>query len=261
MAGVALQTWLRNPIAEPGVLGISSWGSLGAVLALYLGLSGVTPWAQPIMAGAAALLALSVLLIAAHRGQSPERLLMLGVGLGGIGASLVSLLLSWSLPDWKASRQIIAWLLGGLDGRTWVHAAAAVPLALVGMAVLFTQHRGLDALRLGVLEAESLGVDVHRLEWRIVVSTGLLAGAAAAGAGAIGFVGIIVPYLVRGSSALRHGPWLVRAALVGALFLLVADLVARRAPGSSEIQLGVLTGLLGAPILLRRLLTKTEFGE
>jgi iron complex transport system permease protein len=258
MAGAGLQTWLRNPIAEPGVLGISAWGTLGAVLALYLGLSGATPWAQPIMAGVAALGALALLLIAAHRGQSPERLLMLGVGLGGIGASLVSLVLSWSLPDWKASRQIISWLLGGLDGRTWVHATAVVPLALIGMLLLLTAHRGLDALRLGALEAASLGIDVHRLEWRVVVSTGLLAGAAAAGAGAIGFVGIIVPYLARGNRCPRHAPWLTRAGVIGALFLLATDLVARRAPGSSEIQLGVLTGLLGAPILLRLLLTKTE---
>ena len=259
MAGVGLQTWLNNPIAEPGILGISTWGALGAVWASYLRLSSVTPWAQPIMAGATALAALSVLLFAARRGQSPERLLMLGVGLGAIGASLISLVLSWSLPDWRASREIIAWLLGGLAGRTWVHATAALPLAAVGMVLLLAEHRSLDAWRLGAAEAASLGVDVRRLEWRIVVGTGLLAGAAAAGAGAIGFVGIIVPYLVRGSSCMRHRRWLVHAGLVGALFLLVADLVARRAPGSSEIQLGVLTGLLGAPILLRQLMTKPGY--
>jgi iron complex transport system permease protein len=261
MAGAALQTWLRNPIADAGILGISAWGALGAVFALYLGLSAVTPWAQPVMAAAAALLALSVLLFARQRAESPERLLMLGVGLGGIGASLISLVLSWSLPDWKASRQIIAWLLGGLDGRTWVHAAAALPLAIAGMALLLAEHDGLDALRLGPLEAASLGVDVPRLEWRLVVGTGLLAGAAAAGAGAIGFVGIIVPYLVRSTSFARHRLWLIHSGLAGAAFLVLADLIARRAPGAGEIQLGVLTGLLGAPILLRQLLIRQEHAQ
>jgi iron complex transport system permease protein len=257
MAGAALQTWLRNPIADAGILGISAWGALGAVLALYLGLNAITPWAQPVMATMAALAALFVLLPARQRDQAPERLLMLGVGLGGIGASLISLVLSSALPDWRASRQIVAWLLGGLDGRTWVHAAAALPLAFAGMALLLAEHEGLDALRLGPLEAASLGVDVPRLERRLV-GTGLLAGSAAAGAGAIGFVGIIVPYLVRSTSFARHRLWLINAGLAGASFLVLADLVARRAPGAGEVQLGVLTGLLGAPILLRQLLSGQE---
>jgi iron complex transport system permease protein len=258
MAGVALQTWLRNPIADAGVLGISCWGALGAVLALYLGLNQVTPWAQPLLAAASALGALSVLLFATRRAQAPDRILMLGVGLAGIGASMISLLLSWSLPDWKASRQMMTWLLGGLEARTWVHVFAVTPLALCGILLLLAEHRNLDALRLGRIEATSLGVDVRRLEWRIMLGTGLLAGAAAAAAGAIGFVGIIVPYLVRGHVCMRHRLWLLNAGGLGASFLVLADLLARRAPGSSEIQLGVVTGLLGAPMLMRQLLQKRE---
>jgi len=258
IAGAVLQTWLRNPIADAGVLGVSAWGALGAVLALFLGLNQVTSWAQPLLAAISALAALCVLLFAARRTQTPERLLMVGVGLGGVGASLVSLLLSWSLPDWRASRQMMAWMLGGLDGKTWVDASAAFPLAVCGGLLLLVEHRNLDALRLGRVEATSLGVDVARLERRIIVGTGLLAGAAASAAGAIGFVGIIVPYLARGRRFTRHRDWLPRAGLLGATFLLLADMVARRAPGSSEMQLGVLTGLLGAPILMRQLLDDPE---
>jgi iron complex transport system permease protein len=211
-----------------------------------------------LLAAASALGALSVLLFATRRAQAPDRILMLGVGLAGIGASMISLLLSWSLPDWKASRQMMTWLLGGLEARTWVHVFAVTPLALCGILLLLAEHRNLDALRLGRIEATSLGVDVRRLEWRIMLGTGLLAGAAAAAAGAIGFVGIIVPYLVRGHVCMRHRLWLLNAGGLGASFLVLADLLARRAPGSSEIQLGVVTGLLGAPMLMRQLLQKRE---
>lgn len=260
MVGVVLQTWLRNPIADAGVLGISSWGALGAVLALYLGFDQAATWAQPVLAATGALVALAVLLAAAGGEQSSERVLMLGIGLGGVGSSLVSLVLSWSLPDWKASRQILAWLLGGLEGRTWVHAGSAFPLALCGAWLLGGEHRNLDALRLGRLQATSLGVDVRRVEWRIIIGTGLICGAAAAAAGAIGFIGIIVPYATRSMHYARHRGWLAVSSLFGACFLVLADLIARRAPGNSELQLGVLTGLLGAPVLLFQLLRKTEQG-
>ncbi len=167
---------------------------------------------------------------------------------------MISLVLSLSLPDWRASRQIVNWLLGGLDSRTWIHASASLALAIAGFVPLIAARRELDAFRLGPLEAASLGVDVQSLERRIVIATGLLAGSAAAGAGAIGFVGLIVPQLVRHARSAHHAVWMAHSALVGAAFLVAADLIARRFPGASEIQLGVITGLLGAPLLLRLLL-------
>ena len=255
VAGAVLQTWLRNPLADAGVLGVSSWGALGAVLAMFSGLSQVTRWAQPLSAVLLSCIALMVLLIAARRNpDEPNRLLLLGVGLGGIGSAMISLVLSLSLPDWRASRQIVNWLLGGLDSRTWIHASASLVLAIAGIVPLIAARRELDAFRLGPLEAASLGVDVQSLERRIVIATGLLAGSAAAGAGAIGFVGLIVPQLVRNARSAQHGIWMGQSALVGAAFLIAADLVARRFPGASEIQLGVITGLLGAPLLLRLLM-------
>ncbi len=259
ISGAALQGLFRNPLADPGVLGVSSGASLGAVLAIALGLASVTVWALPAcaFAGAAADVLL-VFAIAARRGRGrlfSGTLLLVGVAVGALSASLSTFVLSATLARYDAGRQIVYWLLGALEARTWDHVLLGGPAILAGSAVIAAHARELDALMLGEIGATSVGVDVPRVRIRLVLASALIVGAAVAVAGPIGFVGLLVPHLVRLALGAGHRALLPLAFTGGGLFLLLADLVARAIPDRT-IPVGVVTAAIGAPAFLALLLRR-----
>ena len=248
MSGAALQGFLRNPLAEPGVIGVSGAAALGAVLALYTGLSLAVPLALPALAIAGALAAVLVLQALAA-GASTLTLILAGVALSSLAGALTALALNLS-PNPFAAQEIVFWLLGSLTDRSLVHVALAAPFILAGMALLLATARDLETLTLGEEAAASLGVNLARTRWLVVLGTALAVGAATAVAGVIGFVGLVVPHLLRPLVGHRPAALLPVSALGGALLLLVADVAVRLVTPGTELKLGVLTSLVGAPFFL-----------
>ena len=260
ITGAALQGLFRNPLAEPGVLGISSGASLGAVLAIVFHLAGRAVVALPACAflGAAGN-ALLVFAIAARSGRGrlfTGTLLLVGIAVAALNISLTTFVLSLSLENYEVGRQIQHWLLGGLEGRTWDHLLLGLPPILVGGVVILAYVRDLDALMLGETAAHSVGVDVARTRFRLVLATSLVVGAAVAIAGPIGFVGLLVPHIIRVGVGPRHAALLPLSFLCGGIFLVLADLVARSALATEQLPVGVVTAVVGAPAFLALLVRK-----
>lgn len=249
MSGAALQALLRNPLAEPGVVGISATGALGAVLAFYSGASARLALALP-LGGLLGALAGTLLILRLTRGTGASLALILaGVALTTLASAGTSLVLSLA-PNPYAAYEIIFWLMGSLADRSLKHFALAAPFIAVGLLVLARAARDLEALALGEDTARSLGVDVARLRLRIVVGTALAVGPGVAIAGFIGFVGLLVPHALRAFVGSRPRILLPQCALGGALVTVLADLGCRLVPANGELKLGILTALLGAPFFL-----------
>jgi iron complex transport system permease protein len=260
LSGAALQGLFRNPLADPAILGVSSGASLGAVLAIYLGIAARALWALPAAAFAgAAADAVLVFAVASRRGRGrvfAETLLLVGVALGALNVSLSTFVLSVSLGTYDVGRQIVYWLLGGLEARTWDHLLLGAPAILAGSLVVIGHARELDALLLGEVAAQSLGIDVGRVRVRLVIVSALVVGAGVAVAGPIGFVGLIVPHLMRLVVGPGHRVLLPLTFVGGGVFLVAADLVARGTTGASETPVGVVTAALGAPFFLALLVRR-----
>ncbi|MBM3491952.1 MAG: iron ABC transporter permease [Alphaproteobacteria bacterium] len=252
LCGAALQGLLQNPLAEPGLLGVSAVASLGAVAALYFGLAAVSTLALPLSALAGALLATLLLLWLARRSGSLT-LILSGVALGSLAVALTALAINLS-PNPYASAELVFWLMGSLRDRGLDDLLLVLPFVATGALLLRGVGRGLDALTLGEDAGQSLGIDLARLRTRVVLAAALLAGGSVAGAGGVGFVGLVVPHLVRPFVAHRPGALLWPSALAGALLLASADLAVRLLPSGSELMLGVLTALIGAPFFLHLIL-------
>jgi iron complex transport system permease protein len=254
LSGAVLQGALRNPLADPGLLGIGGWAALGAVIAFYWGISAAFPPALPLAGLAGAGLGSFFLLAGAGRNVSGPSLILAGIALSAIAAALLSLALTLA-PNPFALAEISFWLMGGLEDRSLLHLYLAAPPILLGCAVLLRLGPGLDGLALGEDVAASLGVPVARTLRLAAVGVALAVGAGAAVAGGIGFVGLVVPHLLRPALGERPGGLLTGSLLAGAALLLAADLLCRVAPLllplSQEPRLGVLTALLGAPVLVR----------
>ncbi|MCP5421098.1 MAG: iron ABC transporter permease [Gammaproteobacteria bacterium] len=249
VAGAALQGLLRNPLAEPGLLGISSSASLGAVIAVYFGLTTFSDWLLPVSAMLGAALATAVLYALARRSPSNLTLILAGIALSSLAAALTSLALNLS-PNPYDVNDIVLWLLGSLSERSFNDLGIALPFIAAGMALLLGCARPLATLTLGEETAESLGVDLARLRGLIIVGTALCVGASVAVAGAIGFVGLVVPHMLRPLVGYRADQLLLPSAIGGALLLLLADTALRLLNGSQELMLGVMTSLIGAPFFL-----------
>jgi iron complex transport system permease protein len=249
LAGAAMQGFLRNPLAEPGVLGVSAGASLGAVIVFYTGLSGVMAWLLPAGAIIGAMLAAGLLLVLAGRDTSLTALVLAGMGLNALFGALTTLALNLS-PNPFATMDILFWLMGSLSERSWTHVELALPFVGAGAACLLAAGPALRALSLGEETAASLGVDLRRTRWLLVAGTGLTVGGCTAVAGAIGFVGLLVPHALR--PFVRSDPWrlLVASALGGAVFLPLADLLVRVVRTGPELRLGVVTALTGAPFFI-----------
>lgn len=248
-SGAALQGLLRNPLADPGVLGVSATASLAGAGALYFGLVALSPLALPIAAIAGALAAIAVLLAAARRSASAASLILAGVGVSAFAGALMSLLLTLAPTPFTLS-DLVNWSLGSVANRSLEDIAFAAPFLAVGAFALAAAAPALSALTLGEDAAASLGADIARTRALVVAGAGLLTGAAVALAGAVGFVGLVAPHLVR--AAVRHDPARViaPAAWLGAAMLVLADIAARIAPTQSELKLGVIAALVGAPAFI-----------
>lgn len=248
MAGAALQGFLRNPLADPGVVGVSPAASLGAVLALYTGLSTQMPLALPLMGILGALLCALLLQGLARRG-GVLTLVLAGVAVSSLCAALMSLALNLS-PNPYAAAEIMFWLMGSVTDRSIDHLLLAGPLMLLGWIILAASARSLDALSLGEEAAEGLGVYLERTRMLVITGTAVSVGAGTAVTGGIGFIGLVVPHILRPLVGHTPSRLLLASALGGGGLLLAADILVRVLMLGAELKLGVLTSLIGAPFFL-----------
>ncbi len=251
LSGAVLQGWLRNPLADPGVLGVSSSAALGAVAAIILGVGsqwGIFAAAMLAAAGAMALLAALT-----WRAESPAAFVLAGTVLASLAAALTAFLISIA-PNPYVVAEVIDWLMGALTDRGPDDLIHAAPFILAGCALLLMTGRGLDALSLGEGAARSLGISLVRLQVLIIAGAGLAVGAGVAVSGVVGFVGLVVPHLLRPLTGAKPSALLLPSALGGAALVLAADSLCRLAPGASEVRLGVAMALIGAPFFLVLLL-------
>lgn len=253
-SGAALQGLFRNPLAEPGVTGVTSSAGLGAVLALYFGIAAVMPAALPTFAIAGALAAATILYLLSRAGAGVLALVLAGVALASLATALTALALSLA-PNPYAMSEMVLWMMGSLKDRTLGDLLFAAPLVLVGIAILLAMGRALDALALGEEAAESLGVDVGGSRRAIVFGVALATGAATAAAGAVSFVGLVVPHLLRPFYGHMPGRIILPSALGGAALVAAADVAVRVLSPGGELMLGVITAMIGAPFFVWLILT------
>lgn len=249
LAGAAMQGYLRNPLAEPGIIGVTASAGLGAVIALQTGFAAIFALGLPLAAltGAAAAVGL-ILLLAGPRGSS-RSLILAGIAISALATAMTSLVLNLS-PNPFAAAEIVFWMLGSLDDRSFAHVWIALPFVLAGAALLAVTGRGLDALTLGEDAAASMGINLSRLRLMLVIGTAAGVGAVTAVAGAIGFVGLVVPHILRRWVGGRPSTLLWASALGGAALVLAADIAVRVALPDRDLKLGVLMALIGAPFFL-----------
>ncbi|KCZ83160.1 iron compound ABC transporter permease [Hyphomonas adhaerens MHS-3] len=246
ISGAALQGLLRNPLAEPGVLGVSASASLFATFSLYYGLAAISPWVLPISAIAGALAATALIALAAIRTRSVVTLILIGVGLSSFSGAAMSLLMNLA-PNPFSLSDMINWMLGSVANRSFEEVGLAAPFLIIGAAILLSSRRGLSALTLGEEAASGVGLNLQSQRILTVLGAGLATGGSVALAGAIGFVGIVAPHIIR--PFVRHDPArsLIPSALLAGLILVIADIGVRILPTSNELKLGVVAALIGAP--------------
>ena len=250
LSGAVLQAWLRNPLAEPGVIGVSACASFAAVCAFYSGLAAAFALALPLAGILGAAVGIAALISAVRAGTGTVSLLLMGIAINAIAAALISLVLALA-PNPFAFQEIWLWLAGSIADRDLRHILVSAPFIAVGAVLVLMNRRWLDALSLGEDAARSLGVDTRRLGLWLTLAVGLMVGAATAVAGMVGFVGLVAPHLIRTRVGFKPGATLVPSMLVGAILVLAADIAVRVLPTSYELQLGVVTSLVGAPFLVR----------
>lgn len=249
LAGAAMQGLLRNPLVEPGLLGVSAGAALGAVLAFYSGLSAAFSYGLPLAGMAGAVVAVILVQLLSGRNGSIQSVILAGVAVSSVCGSLTSLVLNLS-PNPYAAMEIVFWLLGSLEDRTIAHVKLAAPLILAGSVLLLACANGLRALSLGEDTAHSLGFRPGRIRALTIAGAALAVGAAVSVTGAIGFVGLVVPHLLRPLVKGDPGRLLPFSAAGGALLLLWADIVVRLLPTTQELKLGVVTALVGTPVFV-----------
>lgn len=249
MAGAAMQGLLRNPLADPGVLGVTSGAAFGAVCVLYFGAAAVAWYWLPSAAIIGALLSLVMVYLLAGLHSSMLALILAGVAMSAITGALIAVALNFA-PSLYAMQEIIFWLMGSLVNRHWDHVYIALPLAVIGWALMLSRSRFLDALSLGEESTRSLGFNNHRERGILLFGIAVSVGACVAVSGSIGFVGLIVPHLLRPFVGYRPGRLMFASALGGALLLVLADILVRQFDSARELKLGVVTSLLGGPFFL-----------
>ncbi|MGH6609441.1 MAG: FecCD family ABC transporter permease, partial [Burkholderiaceae bacterium] len=249
LAGAAMQGLLRNPLAEPGIIGVSACAAFGAVLAFYSGLSLAAPLSLPLAGIAGALLAVVLLYALAGRDASTLTLILAGVAINGFAGAATALALNLA-PNPFAVTELVFWMMGSVADRSLVHVQLAAPLMIVGWVLLLTGGRALDALTLGEDTAASLGVRLGRVRLMLIVGTALAVGSGVAVTGTVGFVGLVAPHLMRPFVAHQPSRLLIVSALSGAALVLAADIAIRMITIGPELKLGVVTALIGAPFFL-----------
>ena len=253
MSGAAMQGTLRNALAEPYLLGVSGGAAVGAVIAVAAGASSAV--GVPLAAFAGAVVATAVVIgvaRAAAGGRTDVRLLLMaGVVVGAFANAAI--MVAYAVTPPETVRGALWWMMGSADSADWTRVRWLVPYVIVGGGALLVWAREIDALALGDEAAAALGVDVQRAGRRAFLAAGLLAAATVAAAGLVGFVGLVVPHIVRGAGLRRHRLLIAGAALVGGVLVVAADVVARVARPPAELPLGAITALLGVPFFLWQL--------
>lgn len=259
LAGAAFQGLLRNPLADPYTIGVSSGASLGSVLVLYfqINLLGLGSFSLPVVAiigGFVALMIVFGMTRLSNRGMAIETIILAGIIISAFIGAIVSLIIAISSQE--DMRQILYWLMGSVGMRGWSHLQLFIPFFLIGAAILLLHHRELNALAMGEESAQHLGLDVKKRKIWILVGASLLTGASVAVSGSIGFVGLVIPHLVRLITGPNHRHVLPLSMLTGGAYLVLADLIARTIIAPKELPIGVITALVGAPVfailLMRR---------
>ncbi|WP_322099514.1 iron ABC transporter permease [Haematospirillum sp. 15-248] len=249
LSGATLQGLLRNPLAEPGLTGISPAAGLGAVVALYHGLSFASGWAVPLFALGAAAVATLVLALLARKGRDGTDLVLGGMAISGVAVALTAVALNLAPNPWAVSEMVL-WLMGSLKDRSMDDVLLCTPFILVGSLIALSTGRALDALSLGLETASSLGVKIARLHTLVIIGIAASVGGAVAVTGAIGFVGLVVPHLLRPLVSRKPSHLLLPSALGGALLLVLADCLVRIVPTRQEMMIGVVTALVGTPFFI-----------
>lgn len=252
VAGAQLQGVFRNPLAEPSVIGVSQGAALGAVVAFVTGLAARTALWLPLFAFVGAFVALLlVYLIASGGGRTPvATLLLAGIALGAMLSAAASLLISLSFVDWQVAAEIVFWMMGGLESRTWTHVWISLPFVVLGVALSMWYSRDLDLMLLGEETSASLGVEVEAVKGVILTTAAILTGSAVAVSGVVGFAGLVVPHAIRLVLGPAHRALLPACVISGAAFLIVCDLIARTIHSPTEVRLGIVTAAFGAPFFL-----------
>jgi iron complex transport system permease protein len=254
MSGTALQATLRNPLAEPYLLGVSGGAAVGAVLAVVAGVVGAAAIPLAAFAGAVAAVIVALLVARAAGGRADGRvLLMAGVVVGAFANAAIMVTLANAPPN--AIRNATWWMMGSVAGAEWSGVRALAAYVAAGGAILWLTARDVDVLTLGEEPAAALGVRVERTTRLVYLVSALLAAATVSAAGLVGFVGLVVPHLARATGLRTHRALLVTAALVGGALVIAADVVARIAMPPAELPLGAVTALIGVPFFLTRLRT------
>jgi iron complex transport system permease protein len=247
--GAALQGFLRNPLADPGVVGVTASASLGAVIAIYFGVAAGFSLVTPIFAMLGALGATLVLLTLAARDSSVLTLILAGLGISSLASAAISLVMNYA-PSPMALQDMVLWMLGSLENRTFEDLMLAAPFIFIGWAMMIGVGQGLNALSLGSEAATSLGIDVKRLRRRIILGTALSVGAAVSVTGSIGFVGLVVPHFVRAIIGFEPRRILLPSALSGAILITFADILTRLPIGHGQLRIGVVMAVIGAPLFI-----------
>lgn len=259
LCGAAMQGLFRNPLASPGLVGSSAGAALGAVSVLYFGAHALHPQLVPLAGMFGSLLATSLVYVLAGRDSNVTTLILAGVAINALATACMSLLLNLA-PSPFALRELVLWTLGDLSDRSLTDAYVMLPVTVIGWLLLIGTGRRLDALTLGERAAQSLGINTSRLRWQVLVAVSLAVGASVATTGMIGFIGLVVPHLLRPFVGYEPRRLLVASALGGACMLLAADIGVRIIPTQTALKVGVLTSLVGAPFFLHLILRSRKDG-
>jgi iron complex transport system permease protein len=246
-SGAAMQGLLRNPLAEPGVMGVSASAATAATASVYFGLATIWPWVVPVASLGGALAATALIAGASFRLRGVASLILLGVAISALAGAVMALFVNLA-PNPFSLSDLINWTAGSVANRDWSDVMLSLPFIVAGLLLLSLSARGLSAMALGEETAHGLGVDLLRHRLLVIGGTGLATGGAVALAGMIGFVGLIAPHMVRAAAGHDAGRALIPAALAGGCLLIVGDLAIRLFPWGNELHLGTLAALIGAPL-------------
>ncbi len=261
ISGVVMQSVFRNPMADPGIIGVSAGGAFGGVVAIYFGLSAISALFVPLLGFAMALITLVFVYVIAtsHGKTSMLTLLLTGIAISSFLSSCTSLLISFSNAG--VMLQIVQWLMGDLNGRDWGEVKILVVPILLGICIFMYYANDLDIFLLGEEQAQNMGISVQRTRNLLLIVASLVTGFSVALTGAIGFVGLIVPHMIRMIIGPTHRYLLLASALGGASFLMIADLISRLVIRPAEIQIGIITAFFGAPFFIYLIIKNKKQGE
>ena len=258
-AGAVFQGLLRNPLADPFTLGVSTGAAFGATIALIVGVTSTITIPLAAMGGAFLSLAIVLFLAKDKEGLQPATMILAGIVVSTFLSALISLLKSL---DEESLASIVFWMLGSFGGRDWSHVLFAAPYFIIGFLAVLAYSRDLDLLSLGELEAKQLGVQVYKSRLILMVASCLMTAAAVSVSGVIGFVGLVVPHIVRLLQGPKHGNLIITSAMLGAIVTVIADLLAKNLLSSGEeLPVGVLTTLIGGPFFCYLLWQKKRISD